>query len=90
MKADQVKLKPKHKWFCAADSECEMWHGPYKSIEAAAIEVLGWPECPRVWIAQGRKVTRAERDEWGNEHEWEVTSSEAFELRSAEREKERA
>ncbi len=71
-----LKLKRRHRWFShyclAAD---DGFYGPHKTIEAAISEVIcahGADETgPQIYVFQGYKMTKAERDEWGAEFDWQ-------------------
>ena len=71
--------QPRHKWFSTYDRDCEDgWWGPYDTVEDAARECV----CQngrenRIFIAQGHKLTKAER--YG-EFDWEVDAENAFEI----------
>lgn len=80
-----LKLKPRHKWFAnmSKDSEDADWMGPYSHLEDAAFEELKYSERGGniVYVAQGYRMTKAEREEKGVEYTWEVDSSQAIEIR---------
>lgn len=75
--------QPRHKWFSAPDRRCEDgWYGPHDTIEAALIECASnyGAESP-IFVAQGYKLTKAEREEWGVEFDWQCESQNAIEVR---------
>ena len=72
---DALRIKPRHKWFSHTDEQAENgWLGPHKHIEdAAKAALLTWEsEGDTCWIAQGRKMTKAEMQESGDDYAWEV------------------
>lgn len=76
--------KPRHKWFSAPDRLCEDgWYGPHDTIEAAVIECasnsdrLEYP----IFVAQGYKTNKTEREDWGVEFDWQVESENAIEVK---------
>lgn len=84
--------KPRHKWFSAPNRcECEGWFGPHDTIETAIIECASnyGREYP-IYVAQGYRITKAERDVWGVEFDWQVESQNAIEVRLPENQREMA
>lgn len=85
---DILKLRPRERWFSASsrDAECG-WFGPYKTFEAAvmeqACECYGAP----IFVAHGRKLTQSEVKANCAEHDWEVDSKNAVEVRMPTRAK---
>ncbi len=75
--------RPRHKWFSAPDRRCEDgWYGPHDTIEAAARECAsncgaGGP----IFVGQGYRITKAEREEWGAEFDYQVDTENAIEIR---------
>ena len=75
--------QPRHKWFSAPDRRCEDgWYGPHDTMEAAIIECASnyGTEHP-IFVAQGYKLTKAERKDWGVEFDWQCESQNALEVR---------
>lgn len=75
--------KCRHKWFAHTSREAENgWSGPHDHIEdAARAALLAWEaEGDTCWIAQGRKLTKAEYEEQGAEYTWEVDTLNAIKL----------
>lgn len=84
----RFRLKPRYRWFSASDRAApDGWLGPHKSISGAVIEFAceyGW-EVP-CFVAQGRKMTKAEIAESAFEYEWEIDEPEnAMEIRLPQR-----
>ena len=78
-----LKRKPRHKWFAHTELSAENgWTGPHDHIEAAArAALLAWEaEGDTCYIAQGRKLTKAECEEQGAEYTWEVDTRHAIKL----------
>lgn len=76
--------KPRHKWFAHTCRDAENgWSGPHDHMEEAArAALLAWEaEGDTCWIAQGRKLTKAEYEEQGEEYTWEVDTINAMMLR---------
>lgn len=75
--------KHRHKWFAHTERTAENgWNGPHDHIEQAArAALLAWEaEGDTCWIAQGRKLTKAEYEERGGEYTWEVETQNAMRL----------
>jgi len=75
--------KHRHKWFAHTIREAENgWSGPHDHIEdAARAALLAWEsEGDTCYIAQGRKLTKAEYEEQGAEYTWEVDTLNAMKL----------
>jgi hypothetical protein len=75
--------KRRHKWFAHTSREAENgWSGPHNHIEdAARAALLAWEaEGDTCYIAQGRKLTKAEYEEQGAEYTWEVDTLNAMKL----------
>jgi hypothetical protein len=75
--------KHRHKWFSHTSREAENgWSGPHDHIEdAARAALLAWEaEGDTCYIAQGRKLTKAEYEEQGAEYTWEVDTINALKL----------
>lgn len=80
---ERLVRQPRHRWFSAPARECEDgWYGPHGTIEAAVIECASnyGREAP-MFVAQGYKITAAEREEWGAEFDWQVDAQNAIEVR---------
>jgi hypothetical protein len=74
--------QPRHKWFSSYDNECsDGWWGPHDTVEAAALECYSNNGTERIFVAQGRKLTKAELEERGDEYTWEVDTLHAFEIK---------
>lgn len=81
---DALKLKSRHKWFSATDRLADEWDGPHKTFEAAARAMfcdMGHESPAPVFVCQGFKLTKREREEQNAEYEWEVDSPNAVEVR---------
>jgi hypothetical protein len=75
--------KPRRKWFAHTCKDAENgWSGPHDHMEdAARAALLAWEsEGDTCWIAQGRKLTKAEYEEQGAEYTWEVDTLNAIKL----------
>jgi len=75
--------QPRNKWFSAPDRRCEDgWYGPHDTIEAAVIECASnYGEEDPIFVAQGYKMTKSEREDWGVEFDWQVDSQNAIEVK---------
>lgn len=75
---EKILLKTRHKWFSQHEAD-ESWYGPWNTIEAALLEAASeWSEDAPIRIAQGRKLTKYEIEEWGPDYLWEVDAANAF------------
>jgi hypothetical protein len=78
-------LQPRHKWFSSYDNLCDDgWWGPHDTVEAAALECYCKNSSERIFVAQGRKLTKAELEDLGVEYTWEVEVQHAFEIKMFE------
>lgn len=76
-----LKLRPRHKWFCAYDIDSgEGWYGPYNTMPEALIDVAEIceresPAAPiELWLAQGRHANKEEYDgAYYEKEDWIVT-----------------
>jgi hypothetical protein len=84
--ASQYKRKPRHKWFsqCSRDADSG-WIGPCDTIEeaverfwAANGDVIPHDAKPICYVAQGRKMTKVEIEEFGDDFTWQVETRNAF------------
>lgn len=76
--------KPRHKWFAGTDRQQEDgWLGPHNTIEEAILEQACDPffeiSSP-IWIAQGRKMTKEELDEFDAGFTWTVDTKNAIKI----------
>ena len=78
-----LKLKKRHKWFSAGHREVEEgWYGPHKTVESAVLEYAGHEGSSEpIFVAQGRRTLKSEREEMGVEFAWFVDTNSAFEVR---------
>lgn len=77
-----LRLRPRHKWFASSYQHAEMgWFGPCATFEAAIMEQAceAGPHDP-IYVAQGYKLTKAERDEWGTDFDWQVDTHHAIKV----------
>ncbi len=84
MNLEILKLKPRHKWFSATSRFDEKWAGPHATFEAAAREAYAdssWENPEPVFVTQGYKMTKAEREEFGADFEWQCDTANAVEVR---------
>jgi hypothetical protein len=75
-----LTLKPRHKWFSAACRESEEWDGPWNTIEDAALAMASEDSRAPIYVAHGYKMTKAEREDWGAEHDWQVNAEQAIQI----------
>jgi hypothetical protein len=50
------------------------WIGPHKHIEdalAAIVEDIDWERGQPIYVRRGRKMKKAEMEEWGVEYQWQ-------------------
>jgi hypothetical protein len=83
MKLKDLRLKPRHKWFSSDSKDAENgWYGPHKTVEEAIIDCASnWFGGEQIFIAQGYKLTKLQREEYGDpEYDWEVDSRNAFKV----------
>ncbi len=76
-----LKLKPRHMWFSATSKDAEEWKGPFTSLHHAALAQMIEFDVPVVYVAQGYRMTRAEREEKAVDYTWEVDTENAIEIR---------
>jgi hypothetical protein len=77
-------LKPRRKWFAHVCCDAEDgWSGPHNSIDSALrVELLNCEsDSYTAYVAQGRKLTKREREEMGVDYSWEVDTKNAMEVR---------
>ena len=77
-------LEPRREWFAHVDREAEDgWSGPHNNIDSALRAVLlDWErDSYTAYVAQGRKLTKREREEMGVDYSWEVDTKNAMEVR---------
>jgi hypothetical protein len=67
--------KSNPKWFSnRCDDAEEGWDGPHKHIEDALAAIVEDPECEcgmPIYVRRGRKMKKAEMEEWGVEFQWQ-------------------
>ena len=69
----KLRLKPRYKWFSQTSPDAEGgWYGPSDTIEAAYIECISNELTSTIYVGQGRKLTKAEYEEFGVDFTWEV------------------
>ena len=76
-------LRPRHKWFIHYCKEADDgWFGPYNHIEEAVAGFLStYPdEIESVFVCQGRRTTKAERDEWAVDFTWQCDTQICIEI----------
>lgn len=80
---NRFSKKPRHKWFSASDRRAdEGWYGPHNTIESALLEFASeYGHDVPCFVAQGYKLTKAELEDLGVDYEWEVSASDAIEIR---------
>ena len=76
-----IKLKPRHAWFSATSKDAEEWSGPHTSLHHAALAQMIEFDAPVVYVAQGYRMSKAEREEKGVDYTWEVDTQNAIEIR---------
>jgi hypothetical protein len=68
-----LKLKPRYRWFSNTSPDAdEGWFGPHKTIEAAVTECVNDNSAQEVFVGQGYRMTKAEREDWNVDFEWQV------------------
>ena len=76
--------RKRHRWFSAPSRRCEDgWYGPHKTIEDAARECFinrGMEDGERIFVAQGYRMNKDEREEYGADFDWQVDSLSALEI----------
>lgn len=71
-----------HQWFSSSIRDAaDGWYGPYKTLEEAALKRATEEGASVVYVAQGYKMTKAEREEWGIGFNWQVDTLSAVEVR---------
>lgn len=78
--AASLILQPKHLWFSSEGLNCKTWFGPFRTVEGAALECYTNSGSEKIFIAQGRRLTKAQKKEWGGKFNWMVDNSKAFEI----------
>ena len=81
---ERFARKPRHRWFSAPSSECEDgWYGPHKTMEDAIIEcaINRESDDERIFVGQGYRLTKREKEELGAEFDWQVDVKNAVEIR---------
>ena len=85
---DSLGLRKGHKWFSALSRESEEWDGPWNNIQSALLGAIAYggdswdvDMLLTIFVTQGRKLTKAEKDEMGVEYDWECNGDEAMEIR---------
>lgn len=74
---DALVRKPRHFWFVHEYDKAEDgWIGPHRTIDAALADGVRWfgDEVSVLYVAQGFKMTKGEREEKGVEYTHEVDS----------------
>ena len=76
--SDSVQRPVRHSgWFSHYHDEAEDgWDGPHKHIEdavAAMVDNDAWGYGMPIYIRRGRKLTTAEREEWGVDYKHQCT-----------------
>jgi hypothetical protein len=78
----KYKLKPRNKWFSQVSLDAEdQWIGPCQTIEEAFISCLADELVEKVYIGQGRKLSKQEIDEMCVDYAWEVDTKNLIEIR---------
>jgi hypothetical protein len=79
---EAMKLKPRHRWFSAIARECEDgWYGPCKTIEQAISECVSANGSDgSIFVGQGYRLNKQEKEDWGAEFDWQVDTLNAFEV----------
>ena len=87
MKAKTLKerftLAPRHAWFANISRDAEDgWVGPYRTVGEAVLGAEEWwgDSHESVFVAQGRKIKKQEREEWEVEFQYLVETPFAFEV----------
>lgn len=76
----------RRKWFIAEAREAESWTGPFDTIDKALVcacamdHFLHVHEGQPVYVASGRKLSKAEREEMLVDYEWEVETKGALKI----------
>lgn len=80
VRVQAIVRKPRHRWFVHHIHDAEdNWRGPFCTIDAALAEGIDWwPEADVLFVAQGHRTTRAEREEWGVDFAWQIDTAEAI------------
>ena len=75
--------RPRHRWFSSQDRIGEDgWYGPHKTIEEAVMDSVSNDGCDQtIYVAQGYRATKAEKEEWCSEFDWQVDAPNALEIR---------
>lgn len=77
MSSIQVRLvkHPRGKWLWATCLDADEWHGAHATLEDAIndgyehLALMGETTMP-IYVAHGRRVSKAECEEWGVEWPW--------------------
>lgn len=78
----RLTLRHRHKWFSSSVRDAaDGWYGPYASMEQAALKCADEEGSHVLYVTQGYRMTKAEREEKGVEYTWEVQTLEAVEVR---------
>lgn len=78
----RLTLRHRHKWFSSSVRDAaDGWYGPYATMEQAALKCTNEEGSHVVYVTQGYKMTKAEREEWGVEFEWQVDTLGTVEVR---------
>lgn len=78
----RLMLCHRHKWFASSVRDAaDGWYGPYATMEQAALKCANEEGAHVVYVTQGYRMTKAEREEKGVEYTWEVGANAAVEVR---------
>jgi hypothetical protein len=74
VRVEAVVRQPKERWFVHHMDDAEDgWNGPHATIDAALKEGSDWwPDADVLYVAKGRKSTKAEREDTGCDYAWHV------------------
>jgi hypothetical protein len=78
-------LKPRHRWFMHfCKNEPDVWDGPFKTIDLAIDALNRYPytteEYDTIYLCQGRKITKKEKEIMGVEYDWECETFNCLEI----------
>lgn len=87
VRLERIVRQPGCKWFCSTARRAEEWNGPFDTIDAAVASTVAEDfECHAIeghpiYVGQGSKLNKRERDDMCVDYHWEVEALEAFEIR---------